>query len=556
MTKIKKSKTKTKVKPKSIPIKVSINKKPLKKSKTMKNNKTIDLKKEYEKMKLEKEKLEKEKLVLEKKIKTIKTEKTEDSLIDIEKEEEDEGEDEEKTEEENFFEESDSKETIEETEDPFASLEDSLPELNKPYKSPLSLSSSLNNLNQNNIPNKIIEKNTLKPAKSINIPKDIDDKPREVGMYKKIAYSFVFLTIILVAVVFYFTFVKLNITITPNSEHITDNLIIDIYNREQGSKVSLSKEVVPGIVEEIKTEETKKYPTSGTKIIGEEVNGKITIINNYTKNQPLVATTRVLSSDNKLFRIKNTINIPAKGSLEVEVYADNPTSAMAIGPTKFTIPGLWAGLQDKIYAESKTKFIYGQKVKKYVQKIDIENGINNLKEVLIEKVKNQIGKEYKGYDKIIHEILDNTIEIDIDSKTGQETKELKINMKASASVVAFSTKQVNDMVQAKLIKSLNNTKELVSFGQSKIVYNLSNYNIEQGTATIDVRFEGQVAPKQGAEILDKKKITNLKLNQLKDYLGSFSEIKSYEIVFFPSFLPKFLQKVPYLVDRINIEIKN
>jgi hypothetical protein len=205
--------------------------------------------------------------------------------------------------------------------------------------------------------------------------------------------------LVLLAVVFYFSFVKLDIVLIPAQERLSDGFTFNIYSSKEES--SFPNNSLVGAVEQIEIAESNTYSASGTEKIGEEVTGKVLIINNYNKNQPLVATTRLLSADGKLFRIKNTINVPAGGSQEAEIYADEPSSAMAIGPAKFTIPGLWAGLQDKIYGESKEKFVYGEQQKKYIQQEDIDQAVKDLKRSLLEGAKREIGSQYKGYDKVI-----------------------------------------------------------------------------------------------------------------------------------------------------------
>lgn len=88
------------------------------------------------------------------------------------------------------------------------------------------------------------------------------------------------------------------------------------------------------------------------QVINKGINGyKIRIYNNYEKDQPLVATTRIMSPDKKIFRIEKTITIPAQSNMEVGIYLDNNNDKNFYYPknTKFTIPGLWVDLQNEIY---------------------------------------------------------------------------------------------------------------------------------------------------------------------------------------------------------------
>ncbi|MEY4744296.1 MAG: hypothetical protein RL272_241 [Candidatus Parcubacteria bacterium] len=80
--------------------------------------------------------------------------------------------------------------------------------------------------------------------------------------------------------------------------------------------------------------------------------GKATIVNTTSRAYTFVATTRLLSKEGVLFRMKSSSPIPANGSVTVAVYADQPGPGGDIGPATFTIPGLPPDLQKVITAKS------------------------------------------------------------------------------------------------------------------------------------------------------------------------------------------------------------
>lgn len=371
-----------------------------------------------------------------------------------------------------------------------------------------------------------------------------------INLYRKIAYSFIVLTLALLAVIFYFSFVKVTIAITPVEERVSNNLIIDVYDQ---NKVSTpGKTAVAGAVDRIEIKETKSYPASGRIAAGEETTGKVTIINNYNKSQPLVATTRILSADNKLFRLKNTVNAPAGGSVEAEVYADDPGPEMALAPTTFTIPGLWAGLQDKIYAESKTVFVYNQNAKKIIAQVDIDAGLKDLRSALIAKAEQAIAEKYKDYNKSVYTLDENSVSIDMDGKAGEEKEGVAITMSAAVEVAAFNKEAVEKMAEDKLNTIIASDKKLIEFNKDSIAYSMESHNLDQGIATVNAVFEGKTALKSGDEIIDREKIVGLTRDQLTAFMDSVPGVASYEI----KFQPNFIKKVPNLADRVKIIIKN
>ncbi|MCX6796649.1 MAG: hypothetical protein NTW06_04100 [Candidatus Falkowbacteria bacterium] len=249
-----------------------------------------------------------------------------------------------------------------------------------------------------------------------NIP---EAKPkRSLKLYRNIAWIFIAATLVLGLVIGYFTFVKITITLVPNQESINNNLILDVYDQEKNSEVGGNG--ILGVVKKTNVKVEKEYQVTGEEIIGKEAVGEATIINNYEKNQPLVATTRLLTPDGKLFRIKDTVNVPAGGSIKVEIYADQPSEEMAIGSSTFSIPGLWAGLQEKIYAQSDQSVVYQQKIKKSVKEEDLENSLRNLKDEVVNKAKEEIANNYKDFSKIIYSIDEKSIVSQINAKAGEE----------------------------------------------------------------------------------------------------------------------------------------
>jgi len=377
------------------------------------------------------------------------------------------------------------------------------------------------------------------------IPKE---EQKSIRLYHSLAFKFIIFAAILCAIVFYFSIVKLTIVINPTEEMITENLIFDVYDKNQPVKKDTRSLI--GLVQSVPVEEERTFQASGEEIVGEEIVGEVKLINNYSRNQQLVATTRILSPDNKLFRISNTVNIPAKGELKVAIYADEPSLSLAINPTQFTIPGLWAGLQDKIYAESDTAFVYQNKIKRYVRQADLDKAIADLNESLLSKVKSQFGEKYEGYDLVIYNIDNNALELELGAKLNEEVADFTAKANNRVVFAAFSKEDAVKMTKEKLELIIPDDKELISFDEEGIIYELESYDLENGLATIKTSFSGKMALKQDSELIDRNKIINLNKAQLEEYLDTFKEIASYEL----KFSPGFIKHAPHLADRIKIRI--
>ncbi len=374
---------------------------------------------------------------------------------------------------------------------------------------------------------------------------------KSVNLYRRLVWRFIAFTIILLLVVFYFSFSKLTIILSPKGETINDNLLLKVVPAGVISDNAETdfREQISGIAKEVSVSEEKTFPATGEEFTGDEIYGQVKVINNSSKSQALVATTRILSPDNKLFRLKDPVNVPAGGEVTVNIYADKPSEEMAINATSFTIPGLWLGLQDKIYAKSSTDFVYRQKVKKYVKASDIEGAMQEMNNLLLAKAKEGAATVNSG-DGILYETV-NPASFETDAKVSEAKDSFTVKAKGSLVIVTFSKDEAAKLAAAKLSLLVPDDKELVDYSPANIVYTFDNYDTKTGVATIKASFSGTMVLKNNTEIIDKRQLVNLNRQQLENYLKTFPEIKNYEFKFFPSFI----SRAPRLPERIQIEIK-
>jgi len=114
-----------------------------------------------------------------------------------------------------------------------------------------------------------------------------------------------------------------------------------------------------------KSSDPRDFPASGRQEIQRKAKGQIIIYNSFSSDsQTLVATTRFLTSDGKLFRLDKAIQIPGAkiqdgkiipSSIAAAVTADRTGPEYNIGPvSRFSIPGFQGTPKyQSFYAESK-----------------------------------------------------------------------------------------------------------------------------------------------------------------------------------------------------------
>jgi len=376
--------------------------------------------------------------------------------------------------------------------------------------------------------------------------KSIKSPKKKISLYAGLVWKFLLMVGILAVIVFYFSFSKLTVLVTPQVEAISDTVFLRV-GGDNTSNSNDAREKVNGSVTKLDIEISKTYKSSGEDSLGEEVTGTVILVNNYIKDQPLVATTRLLSGDNKLFRLKNAVTIPAGGKIEAEVYADKVSSDMAISSAHFTIPGLWAGLQDKIYADSAAPFKYQTSIQKYVKASDLQLALRDVDSLILAKAKE--GKTVSNQEVVLYEILDST-DAETSAKAGDKVDEFNLTIKAQVVVASFSKDEAQKIAAAKLKLLVPDDKELFEFKSESLNYTLENYDESTKTAAVKASVYGSMILKSNAEIIDREKLISLNAEQIETYLSDYPEIGHYELKFFPSFI----ERAPHLVDRIEIKI--
>ena len=391
-----------------------------------------------------------------------------------------------------------------------------------------------------------------------SLPVSEDHRPKgshrkSLNLYRRIAFQFIGLTFLLLLVVGYFFLPNLKITLHPSAEAIADSLTLSIASTttETAAAETDGSRSVSGSLKSETLNADKVFETSGEEILGEEVAGEVTLHNDYTKAQPLVVKTRLLSSDNKLYRLKTAVTIPAGGTVKVEVYADSPSQEMAISPSRFTIPGLWLGLQDQIYGVSDTAFEYRHQVKHFVKQRDIDQALVSVKQTLADKAKSELEAMNDGTSAVAYSLDENATVFKVGAKLGDEVSEFTVSAENNLVVATFSKDQAEALVKAKIAFLLPDDKKLSSFsGDDDIEYHLDTYDIKTGAATVSANFNGSMSLRTDADIIDRKQLVNLNKEQISEYLNTFPEIESYNLEFFP----KFINRAPSLADRIKVDV--
>ncbi|OGL89014.1 hypothetical protein A3H75_03040 [Candidatus Uhrbacteria bacterium RIFCSPLOWO2_02_FULL_51_9] len=217
------------------------------------------------------------------------------------------------------------------------------------------------------------------PPKKRVIPEPVAVKLPSIALYRNIAVTFLVLTILLLLTVVYLSVKKVTIRVT------TEPMTIQASAQARVGEQAEDMPQVTGATAKFDVTLTREFKPTGTETKEAAAAGRVVIKNTTTRNQPLVATTRLLSPGGVLFRLKESVTVPAGGEVTARVYADKSGKQGELGPTKFTIPGLFEPLQQKIYAESSEPMTGGVLAIGIVSKEDIEKAKSAVRTAILEE---------------------------------------------------------------------------------------------------------------------------------------------------------------------------
>lgn len=171
------------------------------------------------------------------------------------------------------------------------------------------------------------------------------------GGGRKFPYGTALIALIVVALslgaLHFFSGAKVEVTPATNAAYVSGSFTA---TRSAGD--------LPFEVVTINKEMVKSVPAESTETGNDPAQGTITIYNAQTEAQPLIKNTRFQTSDGLVFRIRESVTVPAgspnaPGTVTVTVYADEGGERYNIGPSDFTVPGLsGSSAFDLVYAKS------------------------------------------------------------------------------------------------------------------------------------------------------------------------------------------------------------
>jgi hypothetical protein len=327
------------------------------------------------------------------------------------------------------------------------------------------------------------------------------------------------------------------------------------------SEINVEKSSLPVALEQITKEKSGEFEATGSQSGAGKAGGKVVIYNEFSAgDQPLMATTRLETSDGKIFRITKGVVVPGMakvgtetkpGAIEVDVVADKPGEEYNIEPATFKIPGFKGGPKyDKFYAKSAKAMEGGTKGEAAtITSQDVaqakEKLVAEAKKEALEDLKSRLGpSRYFFEDTATFDLVDSSSS----ESVGSQAQKFIYTINVKARILSFQEEDVKELIRNKE-KAGDTGLVQINFDRS-INYILAAADIEKGSLKFEAKTDINVAGGIDLENF-KKGVLGKNSAELEAFIKNYPSIKNADV----NFWPFFTSRVPMRESRVKIEVQ-
>ncbi|MFA4930704.1 MAG: hypothetical protein WC570_02445 [Patescibacteria group bacterium] len=415
-----------------------------------------------------------------------------------------------------------------------------------------------NKIDNNSKPIKIVYKKTppqshvtqpVVKKTSLTAKKPALDSIKEPSTLTQIifgALSIISIIVIFLVILYVVPQTDIIITTQANKIPLDTNVTFDVNQ----SNVDYINNTLPAQIINIEEEIVHEERATGEINQGERAHGTITVHNQSSSALPLVGNTRFVTGDGKIFRSTGSVNVPAGGSANVAVIADDIGEDGNVGPTRFTLPAL-PGTESIIYGESNSAMTGGTNNITYViSEADLQFSTTEVKDKLYDQAIKDIEDKLPQDKKYISPDI-NTINIitEYSQKVGDQVETFNITAKATYPFLVYDATNLQELINQNLSKLVSQDRSVVSSTTPEYTIRIISADLGSGHATSNITTQAITTPTYNTDLM-KKDLTGKSKEEVKEYFLQYPEIQQIDI----SFWPDWVKRVSKIPSRIDIEI--
>lgn len=361
-------------------------------------------------------------------------------------------------------------------------------------------------------------------------------------LYKVLAIAFLLITAAVFVVIVFVTSKTATIVVQAKDDSKKINLSVSVGDTN-------SDTAVKGSVSSTRFVWSQKYPVNGTKKVDGVATGKVMLYNKTNAPQPLVKTTRLLAANGELFRLTNSVTVPAEGQIEAEAYADKAGETGDIGPTHFTIPGLPAAKQSQVYADSAAAMTGGVATSGVLSAEDIQKAKDDFKQ----KVADEFAKSLPVLDPSegrVYKVL--TPNVNVDHVSGDEVSTFTVQSTSTVVTVVYDANALSDVIDKQITSQVNTSAERYLADGNTPTVSFGVYNEKDSSATLAIDQSISVTLDANVEMLAPKNFVGKHKEEIQRYILGLDHVAAVDV----KFSPAWVLSAPTTPEKIKVVVKN
>ena len=383
----------------------------------------------------------------------------------------------------------------------------------------------------------------MKPMDDTQVP---PPSARSVALYRRIVTLFLALTAGVVLLAVYVVFSRASVIVLSKQDEVKADILVDVARTPADGEVK-------GDVFEMQDSVSQTFPATSQASVDARAEGRVKITSAYSRPQTLIATTRLLTPGGVLFRIKNTVTVPANGSVDVDAAADLVGVKGEVSKATFTIPGLNPDLRKLFTATTLAPFVGGKKDARSITQDDVDKAARVLTDKLGKDLSDRLrqkatdAKTPKDGEAMTLETVSKTTDVPV----GSGASEFALTVTVKATGVFYDKTGFDTIVRAKLAERLMEDHALLSVDQAAVTKEVDKIDFAAGRVDMQVSAKGIEILSPKAATLDPQKLTGITVDAAQKYLQSLDGVASASV----RSKPFWVGRMPNVADHISVEVR-
>ena len=367
-----------------------------------------------------------------------------------------------------------------------------------------------------------------------------------LAVYRRIVFFFILLTAGIVALAVYVVFSSAKVVVMSKQEPVEAEFIADVAKNGTDGEV-------PGGIFAVTDTLSREFASTSLGSMVTSAEGRVRITSKWSRPLHLIATTRLLTEKNVLFRLKKDVLVPALGHVEADVFAAEQGESGDVGAAKFTIPGLAPELQAKFTVETVQPISGGRRDIRVVTAVVVDRAAADLKKDLTVKLTAQLEQSAATEGVPTDGKIITTVNVSRESSVavGEESKNFTLTLTTKAIGVFYDQNRLHMLIENKLKDKLPAGRRLVSADDSELDVSLEKGDLAAGRANLRVVAKGMSSLSSEAEFLAPEKLTGITVDAAKKYLEKLDGVASASV----NVKPFWSGRLPNLAKNITVEVR-